>query len=146
MARLLLGVVLLLAGCAEHVKPVASSIPNPDAQAALLHAPPKKSASALKAEKAEHDVLLAQKAFLSDAPDSAERAVSLYKAAAAQGSALAQYNLGVLYEEGRGVPSDPAQAALWYKRAVANHDAAVRSLASRRLTNLMPPPQQAADE
>ena len=37
--------------------------------------------------------------------------------AARQGDAEAQYNLGVCYEYGKGVPQDDAQAAEWFKKA-----------------------------
>src|SRR5512147_1351128 len=36
---------------------------------------------------------------------------------AEQGDALAQYNLGVLYRKGRGVPQDDVQARQWYAKA-----------------------------
>ncbi len=36
-----------------------------------------------------------------------------------QGDALAQYNLGVLYRKGRGVPQDDVQARQWYAKAAA---------------------------
>ncbi|HSL06224.1 MAG TPA: tetratricopeptide repeat protein [Nitrospiraceae bacterium] len=36
---------------------------------------------------------------------------------AEQGDALAQYNLGVLYRKGRGVPQDDVQARQWYEKA-----------------------------
>ena len=36
---------------------------------------------------------------------------------AEEGDALAQFNLGLLYESGRGVVADPAKAAAWYERA-----------------------------
>jgi len=38
---------------------------------------------------------------------------------AEQGDALAQYNLGVLYRKGRGVPQDDVQARQWYVKAAA---------------------------
>lgn len=38
---------------------------------------------------------------------------------AAQGNAAAQYNLGVLYANGRGVPQDYVQARQWYEQAAA---------------------------
>ena len=38
---------------------------------------------------------------------------------AEQGDALAQYNLGVLYRKGRGVPQDDVQARQWYAKAAA---------------------------
>ena len=34
-----------------------------------------------------------------------------------QGNAVAQYNLGVMYDNGRGVPQDNAQAVIWYRKA-----------------------------
>ncbi len=39
------------------------------------------------------------------------------RAAAEQGDAKVQYNLGVMYATGRGVPQDDAEAAKWYRRA-----------------------------
>jgi len=48
--------------------------------------------------------------------DSAE-AVRWYRMAAEQGLAPAQFNLGVLFDEGTGVPEDDSQAASWYRRA-----------------------------
>ncbi|MBK5281401.1 MAG: sel1 repeat family protein [Nitrospiraceae bacterium] len=38
---------------------------------------------------------------------------------AEQGDALAQYNLGVLYRKGRGMPQDDVQARQWYEKAAA---------------------------
>jgi hypothetical protein len=38
---------------------------------------------------------------------------------AQQGHATAQFNLGVLYERGRGVPQDYARAVQWYRQAAA---------------------------
>ena len=42
---------------------------------------------------------------------------------AEQGDALAQYNLGVLYRKGRGVPQDDVQARQWYEKASAQGQA-----------------------
>ena len=39
--------------------------------------------------------------------------------AAAQGNAAAQFNLGVMYENGRGVRRDDAEAVKWYRQAAA---------------------------
>ncbi len=36
---------------------------------------------------------------------------------AKQGNANAQYNLGIMYENGRGVPQDDAEAVKWYRKA-----------------------------
>ena len=45
------------------------------------------------------------------------RAAQLLRPFAEQGDALAQYNLGVLYRKGRGVPQDDVQARQWYEKA-----------------------------
>ena len=42
---------------------------------------------------------------------------------AEQGDVLAQYNLGVLYRKGRGVPQDDVQARQWYEKAAAQGQA-----------------------
>ncbi len=47
------------------------------------------------------------------------RAAELYKQAADQGYASAQYNLGLLYREGRGVPQSDERAAMLYTQAAA---------------------------
>jgi len=45
------------------------------------------------------------------------------RTAAEAGDARAQYNLGVAYEEGRGVPSNTRQAVKWYRLAAQQDDA-----------------------
>ena len=52
------------------------------------------------------------------AQDQAE-AVRLYRLAAAQGLANAQYNLGFKFEKGEGVAQDKAEAIRWYRLAAA---------------------------
>ena len=42
---------------------------------------------------------------------------------AEQGYADAQFNLGVMYDEGRGVPQDDAEAVKWYRKAAEQGDA-----------------------
>jgi hypothetical protein len=42
---------------------------------------------------------------------------------AEQGDALAQYNLGVLYRKGRGMPQDDVHARQWYEKAAAQGQA-----------------------
>jgi len=44
-------------------------------------------------------------------------AARLFRPLAEQGDAKAQYNLGVLYRKGRGVPQDDVQARQWYEKA-----------------------------
>lgn len=45
------------------------------------------------------------------------------KLKAAQGDAKAQYNLGIIYDKGYGVPEDDAEAVKWYKKAAEQGDA-----------------------
>ena len=49
-------------------------------------------------------------------------------AAAAQGHAVAQYNLGVMYGTGDGVPENNAEAVRWYRAAAEQGLAYVQSL------------------
>jgi TPR repeat protein len=58
------------------------------------------------------------------------RAAALICAAAEQGDANGQFNCGLLYAEGKGVPKDPFTAvAYWAQAAEANHVAALNFLA-----------------
>ncbi len=43
-------------------------------------------------------------------------------ALADSGSAAAQFLIGLMYEQGRGVPRDLAQAVMWYRRAAEQND------------------------
>ncbi len=45
---------------------------------------------------------------------------------AAQGNAIAQYNLGVMYGDGMGVPQDYAEAMKWFRLAAAQGDASAQ--------------------
>ena len=47
------------------------------------------------------------------------KAVYWFQKAAVQGNADAEYNLGVLYDDGQGVPLDYAKAVYWYRKAAA---------------------------
>ncbi len=40
-----------------------------------------------------------------------------FRPLAEQGDAVAQYNLGAMYDEGLGVPQDSVQAVKWYRKA-----------------------------
>jgi TPR repeat protein len=40
-----------------------------------------------------------------------------YRKAAEQGDAAAQYNLGIRYEKGEGIPQDYKEAVKWYRKA-----------------------------
>ncbi|HNJ36278.1 MAG TPA: tetratricopeptide repeat protein, partial [Leptospiraceae bacterium] len=49
--------------------------------------------------------------------DSPNEAVKWYRKAAELGNVFAQYNLGVIYEGGRGIEKDEVEAARWYRKA-----------------------------
>jgi len=52
-----------------------------------------------------------------------EKAAKLYSPLAKKGNAEAQYNLGVMYRAGRGVPRDPKEAGRWYRLAAEQGNA-----------------------
>lgn len=53
-------------------------------------------------------------------------AIALWRPLAEQGLAAAQYRIGVMYAEGKGVPANDAEAALWFERAATQGDAAAQ--------------------
>ena len=53
----------------------------------------------------------------SESTPNAAESVEQIRAKAEQGDAAAQFNLGVIYYEGRGVQQDYNQAAAWYRKA-----------------------------
>jgi TPR repeat protein len=50
-----------------------------------------------------------------------------YQKAADQGQAKAQYNLGVMYANGKGVLKDDKQAVYWYQKAADQGQAKAQS-------------------
>ncbi len=46
-----------------------------------------------------------------------------FKKLAEQGNASAQYNLGLMYDQGQGVPKDEQQAVVWFRKAAEQGDA-----------------------
>ena len=52
-----------------------------------------------------------------------EKAAKLYRPLAEKGNAEAQYNLGVMYRAGRGVPQDFKEARKWYQLAAEQGNA-----------------------
>ena len=54
------------------------------------------------------------------------QAAQRYRQAAEQGNADAQYNLGVCYDEGLGVPQIHREAAEWYRKAAEQGHAAAQ--------------------
>jgi len=55
--------------------------------------------------------------------DGLAEAVKWYRKAAEQGDADAQFNLGVMYDEGHGVLQDDAEAVKWYRKAAEQGNA-----------------------
>ena len=51
------------------------------------------------------------------AVDAQNPSADYWRARAEAGEAIAQYNLGVLYATGRGVPRDDAEAVRWWRLA-----------------------------
>lgn len=60
-----------------------------------------------------------------------DRAMRLYCAAARRGHVQAQYQLGWMYANGRGVARDDAQAAAWFQLAAAKGDAPAQRMLAR---------------
>ena len=56
-------------------------------------------------------------------PQDDKQAVSWFQKSAEQGDADAQYILGYMYAEGRGVPQDDKQAVSWFQKAAEQGDA-----------------------
>ena len=69
--------------------------------------------------------LLAGGAAAYEAGDYGE-AAHIWRPLAEDGDAMAQFNMGLLHETGRGVPEDPAEAAAWYERAARQGVAAAQ--------------------
>ena len=64
-------------------------------------------------------------------------ALRLIRPLAEQGDANAQYNLGVFYDNGLGVPQDKVRAYMWFNLSAAQGRegaAAFRDLIARRMT------------
>ena len=60
-------------------------------------------------------------------------AVRLWRLAAEQGHSKAQYNLGVAFAHGKGVPINLVEALDWWRRAAEKgHDLAARELAKTK--------------
>lgn len=65
-------------------------------------------------------------AFAADPPAEPSTSVQFLEPLAAQGNAVAQFNLGVLYDTGRGVWQDYVLAAQWYRKAAKQGHAAAQ--------------------
>ena len=72
----------------------------------------------------------AQQLLLSRGAAESAHMVELFRQAAGQHNALAEYDLGYCYDAGIGVHRDPAQAYAWYRRAADDaHDNSLKALA-----------------
>ena len=59
-----------------------------------------------------------------------QTALSLFEGLSAQGDVGAQYNLALMYDQGKGVKQNTAKAVEWYTEAAINgHDGAQYNLA-----------------
>jgi hypothetical protein len=56
-------------------------------------------------------------------PCLADDTLDTWRARAEQGDARAQFNLGLMYDTGEGVPQDDAEAVRWYRLAADQGDA-----------------------
>jgi TPR repeat protein len=75
-------------------------------------------------------------------PQDFTAAVSWYRAAAEQGFSDAQFNLGLMYRGGKGVPQDYVTADMWFNlAATGNQDA----LQERELVERLMTPAQIAE-
>ena len=82
----------------------------------------------------------AQQVLLSRGPAEAGRMAALFRHAAEQHNALAEYDLAYCYQHGMGVPADAAQAVGWYRRAEADAPAGtLRDIAHAGATQSAPP-------
>ena len=64
-------------------------------------------------------VLFAALTFAGGCGGGEDESVYLLRKAAEQGDASAQYNLGVMYYKGAGVPKDTSAAVDWYRKAAS---------------------------
>jgi hypothetical protein len=55
-------------------------------------------------------------------PQDDAEAVNWYRKAAAQGYSDAQFNLGIMYQNGLGIPQDYVQAHMWFNLAAMTGD------------------------
>jgi uncharacterized protein len=72
-------------------------------------------------------------------------AVAQYRKAADLGSALAQGNLGWMYQNGFGVPKDYAEALKWYRKAADQGNAAAQAFVGFMYQNGFGVPQNHAE-
>ena len=71
-------------------------------------------------------------------PQDYVEAVKWFRKAAEQGNAVVQYNLGMMYEMGRGVAGDAVTAYAWYSAAAASGHNKARENCDRIKPKLTP--------
>ena len=114
---------VILELCQQLLRRSAAGLLRPATASAFLIA----AVFAVNAAKAQSaspnaDELVRQGHAAHDRGNDAE-AVALFRKAADQGSADGEFNLGVVYQNGFGLPRDLAQAIAWYRKA-ADHGSA----------------------
>jgi len=65
----------------------------------------------------EYSIDIAKIGYLYDQRLDYDRAFTFYTKAAHQGDAISQYNLGVMYKDGKGVNIDRSKAIFWLEKA-----------------------------
>lgn len=55
-------------------------------------------------------------------------ALKIFRSSAAKNNPQAQYNLGIMYQEGQGVPQDYEEAIRWYRMATEQGEASAQSM------------------
>ena len=61
-------------------------------------------------------------------PQNYAEALKWYRLAADQGNAIAQYNLGFMYDNGQGVPQDYVRAHMWFNLSAAQGTKMLREI------------------
>lgn len=88
-------------------------------------------------DSAMQDFQRAQRMLLTRGVGEAEQAFALFRRAAEQGNALAEYNLAYCLEHGIGTPKDIRQAIVWYRRASSHASSGeIRTIAESGARNL----------
>lgn len=62
-----------------------------------------------------------------------EEAFSIYKRVAEQGNSEANYQIGIMYEKGEGVPKNPEEAVRWFRKAALQGNVSAQNSLGVRL-------------
>jgi TPR repeat protein len=65
-----------------------------------------------------------------------ETAVRLWRLSGDEGNVYAQFNLGLLYSSGEGVPQDYVQALIWFRKAADQGDARAQVMIRQILSSV----------